>query len=137
MSSFKWDDSKFKKKVIFTTEQKMIKAGFMIANDAKRMVKVDTGRLRSSISVNWTGSGMAEGEIGDKAKPGDGTKQPTSKPDEFTVVAGTNVKYARRLEYGFIGKDKLGRHYNQAARPYLRPALAKNLSKIKRMFKEK
>ena len=128
MSSFKWDDSKFKKEVIFTTEQKMIKAGFMIEKDAKHFVKVDTGRLRSSISVNWTGSGMAEGKIENKAKPGDGIKQPASKSNEFTVVIGTNVDYAIAQEYGTS---------RQSGKPYLRPALAKNLSKIKQMLKEK
>ncbi len=128
MSSFKWDDSKLKKEVIFTTEQKMVKAGFMIEKDAKHFVKVDTGRLRSSISVNWTGSGMAEGKIENKAKPGDGIKQPTSKPKEFTVVVGTNVNYAIAQEYGTS---------KQSGHAYLRPALAKNLSKIKALFKKR
>ncbi len=127
-SSFKWDDRKFKKEVIFTTEQKMIKAGFMVEKDAKHFVKVDTGRLMNSISVNWTGSGMAEGKIENKAKSGDGIKQPTSKPDEFTVVVGTNVNYAIPQEYGTS---------KMAAHPYLRPSLAKNLSKIKALFKKK
>ncbi len=126
MASFKWDDRKLKKEVAFTTEQKMIKAGFMIEKDAKHMVKVDTGRLRSSISVNWAGSGMAEGKIENKAKSGDGIKQPTSKPDEFTVVVGTNVNYAIAQEYGTS---------KQSGQAYLRPALAKNLSKIKQMLK--
>ena len=128
MSSFKWDDRKFKKEVIFTIEQKMVKAGFMIEKDAKHFVKVDTGRLRSSISVNWTGSGMAEGKIENKAKSGDGIKQPTSRPDEFTVVVGTNVNYAIPQEYG---TSKI------AGQAYLRPALAKNLSKIKALFKKR
>lgn len=35
---------------------------------------------------------------------------------------GTNLEYARRQEFGFVGTDSLGRRYNQAARPYLRPA---------------
>ncbi len=128
MKNFKWDDSKFKKEVAFTTEQKLIAAGFEIEKDAKHMVRVDTGRLRSSISVNWTGSGMAEGKIENKAKPGDGVKQPTSKPEEFTVVVGTNVNYGVAQEFGSS---------RQSGHAYLRPALAKNLSKIKQMFKEK
>jgi len=125
MSSFKWDTRKLEKEVEFTTEQKMIKAGFMIEKDAKHFVKVDTGRLRSSISVNWTGSEMAEGKIENKAKSGDGVKQPTSKPDEFTVVVGTNVDYAIAQEYGTS---------KQSGKPYLRPALEKNLGKIKQLL---
>lgn len=40
----------------------------------------------------------------------------------FTVV--TNHPAAYRLEYGFVGTDSLGRHYNQAPRPHIRPAIA-------------
>ena len=47
---------------------------------------------------------------------------------------GTNLEYARRLELGFVGQDSLGRTYNQAPRPYLRPALFINEPIIKRMF---
>jgi HK97 gp10 family phage protein len=38
------------------------------------------------------------------------------------VATGTDVPYARRLEFGFQDTDALGRRYNQAARPYMRPA---------------
>lgn len=39
-------------------------------------------------------------------------------------------KYARRLELGFAGVDSLGRHYNQAPRPYLRPAVLRNRDRV-------
>lgn len=42
------------------------------------------------------------------------------------VEIGTDAPQARRLEYGFVGPDKLGRVYNQAARPHIRPALDEN-----------
>lgn len=35
---------------------------------------------------------------------------------------GTDVEYAARQEFGFHGADSLGRHYNQPAHPYMRPA---------------
>jgi len=41
---------------------------------------------------------------------------------QYAVVFDT--PYARRIERGFSGMDKLGRFYDQPARPYLRPALA-------------
>jgi len=47
---------------------------------------------------------------------------------------GTNLEYARRLELGFVGIDAKGRKYDQAPRPYLRPALEKNRENIKRLF---
>jgi hypothetical protein len=32
------------------------------------------------------------------------------------------MPYSRRLEFGFVGMDSMGRFYNQAPRPYVRPA---------------
>lgn len=46
-----------------------------------------------------------------------------AQPDgDLTWAVGTDVEYARRVEFGFVGADRLGRVYNQAARPYLTPA---------------
>ncbi len=60
----------------------------------------------------------------------------THEIDEATMTGrvGTNLEYARRLELGFVGTDSLGRRYNQAPRPYLRPALEKNRAAIKKLF---
>ena len=46
--------------------------------------------------------------------------------ERCTVVVGTDAPQARRLEFGFVGADKLGRVYNQAPRPHIRPALDEN-----------
>jgi len=35
---------------------------------------------------------------------------------------GTNAVQGRRLEYGFVGSDSLGRHYSQPPYPHVRPA---------------
>lgn len=42
-----------------------------------------------------------------------------------TYYLVNNASYARRLEYGFIGKDSLGRYYNQAGRFWVRSAVMK------------
>jgi len=42
------------------------------------------------------------------------------------VIIGSPIKYAPRMEFGFMGTDKLGRTYNQAARPFLRTTLKEN-----------
>lgn len=39
------------------------------------------------------------------------------------ATVGTNKPQGRRLEYGFVGTDSLGRHYNQPPYPHFRPAL--------------
>ncbi len=36
----------------------------------------------------------------------------------------TNVVYAARLEFGFVGRDRAGRNINQGPRPYWRPVLS-------------
>lgn len=56
-------------------------------------------------------------------------------PKKLEGRVGTNLEYARRVELGFVGTDKLGRVYNQAPRPYLRPALHKCEKTIKGKFK--
>jgi len=57
------------------------------------------------------------------------------EPTKLEGRVGTNLEYARRVELGFVGTDSLGRTYNQAPRPYLRPALHKCEKTIKAMFK--
>jgi len=59
---------------------------------------------------------------------------PKVTPQGLVGRVGTNLEYARRVELGFVGTDKLGRKYNQAPRPYLRPALEKSKKIIKQMF---
>lgn len=41
--------------------------------------------------------------------------------DEAANQYGFDPAYARRIEYGFVGQDSLGRNYHQAAQPYMRP----------------
>ena len=39
-----------------------------------------------------------------------------------TRVVGSGEPYGRRLEYGFVGVDALGRNYSQAPQPHVNPA---------------
>lgn len=48
------------------------------------------------------------------------------------VEVGTDVPYARRIEYGFSGADKLGRVYHQEPQPFLRPAVDVHAAEIQR-----
>lgn len=38
------------------------------------------------------------------------------------TIVGTNAPQARRLELGFVGVDRLGRHYDQPPYPHFGPA---------------
>lgn len=71
-----------------------------IQNEAIIKVAKDTGTLSRSIHTETIKSSASYAE----------------------VATGTDVVYAARIEFGFMQADKLGRHYNQPAQPYMRPA---------------
>lgn len=45
------------------------------------------------------------------------------------------VPYARALEFGFVGKDKNGRHHNLQPRPYMFPTWEEEKVNVKNMLK--
>lgn len=55
---------------------------------------------------------------------------------EVTGYVGSKLKYARRMELGFVGTDSAGRTYDQAPRPYLRPAINDNKAGTVQAFRE-
>lgn len=80
---------------------KAVKAGILpIQNEAIVLVAKDTGTLARSIHSAITKHSHLYAEC----------------------VTGTDVEYAARIEFGFMQADSLGRHYNQPAQPYMRPA---------------
>ena len=70
---------------------------------------------------------LASGRPGPNAPTGDYRRSWTHEvvTDGLTVTAtvGTNKPQGRRLEYGFVGADSLGRIYNQPPFPHVGPAV--------------
>lgn len=56
------------------------------------------------------------------------------KPTELSVKIGTNVVYAARVEFGFIGQDSLGRTYNQLPKSYLRAGIAEHKKDVEKIL---
>lgn len=79
---------------------------------------VRTGNLKSSITY---ATNTQQPEPKKKIKTGDALTTP-DKP--LTLKIGTNVEYAARIEFGFVGKDSAGRTFSQTGTPYLRPILS-------------
>jgi len=114
MATTKFDYKKAQELMIDPLKKKLVAVGFMLEKSAKQLCPVDTGRLRSSISTNWSNSGMARGEIEEskvtktgkvkKGKQGaeeaEGVGQPDAPDGTFKVVVGTNVTYAPFIEFG-------------------------------------
>lgn len=60
----------------------------------QQLTPVDTGRLRASWQLDPPAGKIVAGE-------------------PVTITITTNVEYARRVDQGFVGTDRLGRHYDQ------------------------
>lgn len=46
-------------------------------------------------------------------------KSEITPPEKGAVRIGTRVRYAARVNFGFVGTDSLGRTYNQPAKPFM------------------
>jgi hypothetical protein len=100
----------------------------VVANLSGGVVNVQTGFLRASERA----STEAMPTIDSKAQPKDGETYSFDEGQITTVIAGATLgqtiylgwtaAYAARIEYGFNGKDSLGREYNQAPRAFVRLA---------------
>jgi Bacteriophage HK97-gp10, putative tail-component len=79
-------------------------------NRVKELTPVDTGFLRS----NWTAilQGEAEPKAGDVQAPQSAVTISHARIGDVIIILNPTA-YARRIEYGFVGEDSLGRHYNQ------------------------
>lgn len=77
----------------------------------------------------------ASGRPGPNAPTGDYRRSINCKiagTGEFTTAeVGTNRPQAARLEFGFVGRDSLGRHYSQPPYPHFGPAVTEIEPKFK------
>lgn len=77
----------------------------------KELTPVDTGFLRA----NWVDLRPGEAEPTPFAAQFVGKAIEASEAGDVIIIANP-VKYARRIEFGFVGEDALGRKFNQPAR---------------------
>ncbi len=84
----KWDDRKLKKEVALTAYQKIEKGLIMIESDAKRLVRVDTGRLRNSLTHEIE-------VVGNKVIGRTGTNVNYAIPQEFGTSKQSGHAYLR------------------------------------------
>ena len=114
MSEIKWYGEEFLAKTREQAKQALMKAAIVVEADAKKKCPVDTGRLRSSITHEFSWQ--------------------YSELDELVTRVGTNVNYAHYVEFGTYKDFERGIR-KMAARPYLRPAIEENRATIAGYFR--
>jgi len=121
MKLFQWHGAQVKAQVNQNIKDAILTSLAHIERSAKQLCRVDTGRMRGAISINWTGSGRDRGAVDAVAHAEDGVGQPGAMGTQmamrentiFAGVCGLNVEYA---PYQELGTEKM------SAQPFLRPA---------------
>lgn len=95
---------------------------------------IDTGYLRSSLTLGKNGL-IPHGPNAEYMSVYNDTRalsviESLKLGDRVTMVY--NAPYARRVEYGFVGYDSLGRYYNQRGRFWITAAGQKYVSIMRR-----
>lgn len=111
-------------------ERALVAGGLIVQNAAKQAAPYRTGNLRRSIHIGGH-EDLATDRQGITDKTGATVPDPEIGTTDAAIYIGTDVVYARRLEYGFSGQDARGRRYQQGPRPYLRPAIDTNGSEVR------
>lgn len=99
-------------------------AADLFVEEAKVNVSVKSGRLRDAIHA--------------EALDNEPERQ-TMQVAPFVAAGnpwGFDPAYARRIEYGFVGPDSLGRTFHQPAQPYMRPAFETKQAEAAQAIKE-
>lgn len=85
------------------------------------LVPIDTGNLANSLLADK--SSMPSQAEGPFTGSNVGLVAATLKASEFVYI-GYQAKYAARMNFGFVGADKLGRVYNQEGHHFVETAVA-------------
>lgn len=101
-----WNQKEIIAKIAAVSGDVAEKGAEMVARDARRLVPVETGKLKESIKVS-------------KSRFKDG--------GHVVSMGGGDLYYGSFVELGASGKP---------AKPFMRPALAKNKPRIRKMFRD-
>ena len=107
----------------------------MPVDDAGTLAALDAliVRIRAAEAAAVKGAALIVQSAGMEKTPVlSGTLRRSWKMESKGLAAfvGPTMVYARRIELGFKGPDSLGRVYNQAPNPYVKPALDESLPAI-------
>lgn len=105
----------------FALSRRFLYASTLTRPAIDRRISHFAARLQTRVKAK------ARGRPGPRVQTGDYNRSITrERVQEFGFtgwIIGTNKPQARRLEFGFVGADSLGRVYNQPPYPHFGPAL--------------
>lgn len=109
-------------------------AGEILARAVKAKSKADALVAMYGAKYLTAVKAAASGRPGPRAVTGDYRRSINMElvrtPLGSGAVIGTSAPQGRRLEYGFVGTDSLGRHYNQPPFPHFAPPLPKIVQEL-------
>lgn len=116
-------------KALIAAAQRGMKTGVaegaqILVTEAQAIVPVDTGHLRDSIHAELVEASDTRATVN--------VMPAYDEPNKY----GFEPPYARRIEFGFVGQDSLGRNYHQAAQPYMRPAWDTKKDEVQQTIKD-
>lgn len=114
---------KVQQQIELAAERALVRAAIDVDRSAKEKCPVDTGRLRASISYSVDGAEGKNFEMKENSEDIDHQ----IKSAKGSAIVGTNVVYAKAIEYG---------HSKKAPAGYLRPALDENKGNIQDIIKQ-
>lgn len=87
--------------------------------EVKELTPVKTGYLRA----NWTAIRAGDAVPVEGASPNPAVALAALQLGDKIIIVNP-VRYARRVEFGFVGQDSLGRHYDQKGRGMMTQTIA-------------
>lgn len=132
-----WYGNQSRKDVLNMFIKNGAKAGIHLQKEiTKELTKVGTGK---AYKISKTGADHIASAPGEPPAvlTGHLSKSVMVEKDNENVYVGVKgVPYAKRLEFGFFGRDSLGRLYVQEPRPFFLSTFNRELENIKRIMKE-
>lgn len=117
-----------------TMERAVVAGALLPVNRAKEFAPYITSNLRRSIHIGGH-EDMTPDYSGIQRERG-ALPVPEIGEHDASIYWGTNVEYAARVEFGYNDTDSLGRTYNQAAQPYMRPAIDETRDQVRQEIAE-
>lgn len=123
-----WNPDTVVKMALRQAEKRMVTATLLVEREVKQSLNVSN---RGGTEPSPAGSPPRKG-IGELQRSIVRVVKRGSR--DVRGFIGSTSKKARRLELGFVGKDSLGRTYDQQPRPFLRPAFHQSLDRVKKIL---